>query len=374
MASIRRCDRHKFDKRQKQCYNKHVAKKKGGNEILMKKDDKASISLKKVISISIILLFVMGIGVMAASSKLNNVKIILSDGYEMDVLTSKTKISEILDENHIIMLPNEKVIPGLDEEIPDNKTIKIAKNSLATSENNKTESEELTMDMVLNNYNSVTEKVIKEQVTIAYETETKDLSTGDGPKEEKVVQNGVDGVKEVSYKVKYVNGEEKEKVQISENITQNPVNCIKEIRNKKVATTTSRSSSSLNTATVQTSAESTPSVTSNKSSLASKVEGLTPKVTTLNTSAYCAASCGGNTKTACGATASPWYTVAAGKGYAIGTIIYIPYFADQPNGGWFVVQDRGGAISNNRLDVYMSSYSQCTSFGRRNLECYIYEF
>lgn len=374
MASIRRCDRHKFDKRQKQCYNKHVAKKKGGNEILMKKDDKASISLKKVISISIILLFVMGIGVMAASSKLNNVKIILSDGYEMDVLTSKTKISEILDENHIIMLPNEKVIPGLDEEIPDNKTIKIAKNSLATSENNKTESEELTMDMVLNNYNSVTEKVIKEQVTIAYETETKDLSTGDGPKEEKVVQNGVDGVKEVSYKVKYVNGEEKEKVQISENITQNPVNCIKEIRNKKVATTTSRSSSSLNTATVQASTENTPSVTNNKSSLASKVEGLTPKVTTLNTSAYCAASCGGNTKTACGATASPWYTVAAGKGYAIGTIIYIPYFADQPNGGWFVVQDRGGAISNNRLDVYMSSYSQCTSFGRRNLECYIYEF
>lgn len=340
----------------------------------MKKDDKASISLKKVISISIILLFVMGIGVMAASSKLNNVKIILSDGYEMDVLTSKTKISEILDENHIIMLPNEKVIPGLDEEIPDNKTIKIAKNSFATSENNKTESEELTMDTVLNNYNSVTEKVIKEQVTIAYETETKDLSTGDGPKEEKVVQNGVDGVKEVSYKVKYVNGEEKEKVQISENITQNPVNCIKEIRNKKVATTTSRSSSSINTASVQASSENTPSITNNKSSLASKVEGLTPKVTTLNTSAYCAASCGGNTKTACGATASPWYTVAAGKGYAIGTIIYIPYFADQPNGGWFVVQDRGGAISNNRLDVYMSSYSQCTSFGRRNLECYIYEF
>ena len=63
----------------------------------MKKDDKASISLKKVISISIILLFVMGIGVMAASSKLNNVKIILSDGYEMDVLTSKTKISDNFD-------------------------------------------------------------------------------------------------------------------------------------------------------------------------------------------------------------------------------------------------------------------------------------
>lgn len=339
----------------------------------MKKDDKASISLKKVISISIILLFVMGIGVMAASSKLNSVKIILSNGYEMDVLTSKTKVSEILDENHIILLPNETVIPGVDEEISDNKTIKITTNSTTTSDNTEVVSEELSMESVLSNYDSVTEKVIKEQVTIAYETETKDLSTGDGQKEEKIVQNGVDGVKEVSYKVKYLNGEETEKVQISEIVIQEPVNCVKEITNKEVATITSRSSSSVSTNTVSTSA-STESTTSSNSSLASKVSGMTPKVTTLNASAYCAASCGGNTKTASGATASAWYTVAAGKGYAIGTIIYIPYFANEPNGGWFVVQDRGGAISNNKLDIFMSSYSECTSFGRRNLECYIYEF
>ena len=331
----------------------------------MKKDDKASISLKKVISISIILLFIMGIGVMAASSKLNNVKIILSDGYELDVLTSKAKVSEILDENHIILLPTENVIPELDEEISDNKTIRITKNA-RDSKSSDVVSEELSMEKVLADYNSVTEKIVKEQVTIPYETETKDFSTNSGEKEEKVVQNGVDGVKEISYKIKYLNGQETEKVQISENIVQNPVNCIKEIRNKKVVQVTSRSSSSVPT--------SAPEVSKSNSSLASKVEGITPKVTTLNTSAYCAASCGGNTRTACGATASPWYTVAAGKGYAIGTIIYIPYFANQPNGGWFVVQDRGGAITNNKLDVYMSSYSECTNFGRRNLECYIYEF
>lgn len=331
----------------------------------MKKDDKASISLKKVISISIILLFIMGIGVMAASSKLNNIKIILSDGYEIDVLTSKTKVSEILDENHIILLPTENVIPGLDEEISDNKTIRITKNG-KNSKETEVVSEELSMEKVLADYNSVTEKIVKEQVTIPYETETKDLSTGSGEKEEKIVQNGVDGVKEISYKVKYLNGQETEKVQISENVIQNPVNCVKEIRNKKVAQVTSRSSSSIST--------SAPNVSNSGSSLASKVEGMTPKVTALNTSAYCAASCGGNTKTACGATARSWYTVAAGKGYAIGTIIYIPYFANQPNGGWFVVQDRGGAITNNKLDVYMSSYSECTNFGRRNLECYIYEF
>lgn len=56
----------------------------------------------------------------------------------------------------------------------------------------------------------------------------------------------------------------------------------------------------------------------------------------------------------------------------MGTIIYIPYFANKPNGGWFVVQDRGGAITNNKIDVYMSTYNECVSFGRRNLECYIY--
>ena len=106
-----------------------------------------------------------------------------------------------------------------------------------------------------------------------------------------------------------------------------------------------------------------------------KVEGKTPLVKTFNTSAYCSCSkcCGKSTgKTASGAYASSWYTLAAGKSYPIGTIIYIPYFKNQPNGGWFVVQDRGGAISNNRLDVYMGTHSQALQFGRRSLECYVY--
>ena len=71
--------------------------------------------------------------------------------------------------------------------------------------------------------------------------------------------------------------------------------------------------------------------------------------------------------------AQSWYTVAAGKGYPIGTVIYIPYFKDKPNGGWFVVQDRGSAISNSKIDIYMDSYNDCKKFGRRNLECYIYK-
>ena len=98
-------------------------------------------------------------------------------------------------------------------------------------------------------------------------------------------------------------------------------------------------------------------------------------VKVMNVSAYCSCkSCCGKTNgiTSSGNKAQAWYTVAAGSGYPIGTRIYIPYFKDQPNGGWFVVQDRGGAISNGKLDIYMNSHSEALSFGRKNLECYIY--
>ena len=64
---------------------------KGGGNLFMNRDDKASISLKKLISVSVILLFVMGIAVMAASTKITNAKIILADGYEVNVLTSNIR-------------------------------------------------------------------------------------------------------------------------------------------------------------------------------------------------------------------------------------------------------------------------------------------
>lgn len=332
----------------------------------MKKDDKASISLKKVIGISLIIIFLAGIGVMATNTKLNNVKIILSNGYEMNVLTSKTKISEILDENHIILLPDEKSTPDGEAELSSNKTIRISKTEEKVQELAAEETKDLTAQELLQNYDSIVEKIITEQVSIPYETITKDVSTGTGTKQDKVVQNGEDGIKEITYKVKYRNEEEIEKVEISAKVIKEPVNKIVEVRTKQVTTRSQ----------VGRTAETNPATTAS-TSLAKKVQGITPTVKTLNASAYTASTCGkapgsaGYGRTASGAMASPWYTVAAGSGYKLGTVIYIPYFANKPNGGWFVVQDRGGAISNNKIDVYMGSYSECISFGRRNLECYI---
>ncbi|MEF2619847.1 MAG: G5 domain-containing protein [Clostridia bacterium] len=334
----------------------------------MKNDEKASISLKRIIAISIIFLFLTGIAVVAGNVKLNNVKIILSSGYEMNVLTAKTKVSEILDENHIIILGDEKVIPDLEEELSSNNTIKIFKNTdeeieiateIESSANVKTED-------LLKNYEQIVEKIVTEEVKIPYETITKDVSTGSSAKQDKIIQYGVDGLKRVTYKIKYQNNIEIEKTEISSEIIKEPIDKIVEIRTKQI---TSRSSNFREAST-------NPALTAS-TTLAKRVEGITPKVATFNTSAYCPCmSCCGKTNgiTASGAPASEWYTLAAGSVYPIGTVIYIPYFKDKPNGGWFVVQDRGGAISSDRLDIFYDSHSAALQFGRRYLECYVYEF
>ena len=339
----------------------------------MKNTERASISLKKVICISIVILFLMGIGVMATNKKINNVKIILSNGYEMSVLTSKINVSEILAEKHIVLLDDEKTIPEEKSEIPSNKTIRIVKTENNKDEVKAKEEKVYTTEELLQKYDSIIEKIVKEQVTIPFETITKDVSSGTGTKQDSVVQEGEDGIKEITYKVKYVNDVEVEKNEISSEIIKEPVNKIIEVRTKQVVTT--RSTDARETSTVATS---NPAQNSG-SSLAQSVQGITPRVATLNASAYTASTCDkspsdpGYGITASGARATGWYTVAAGSGYSLGTVIYIPYFSNMPNGGWFVVQDRGGAISNNRIDVYMDTYDECISFGRRNLECYIYE-
>ena len=75
--------------------------------------------------------------------------------------------------------------------------------------------------------------------------------------------------------------------------------------------------------------------------------------------------------TASGNHVQDWYTVAAGPGIPFGTRVYIPYFADYPNGGVFVVQDRGGAIGDYNIDVYVNDKATALNFGRQSLEVQI---
>lgn len=208
----------------------------------MKKAKKAQFPIRKIIGICLILLFVMGVGAMASNAKINNVKIILSNGYIMNITTSKTKVSEILDENHIILLPEESVIPNKDSEISDNKTIKISKDETQTIEVGEASevSSNITVDSLLEAYNSIVEKIETVQEIIPYETITKDVSNNDSNKRETVIQSGKDGLREVTYKVKYQNDVEIERTEIASNIIEEPVNKIIEVR-KNVTNRSTRS-------------------------------------------------------------------------------------------------------------------------------------
>ena len=203
----------------------------------MKNDDKASISLKKIVCISIILIFLLGVGVMAGNVKVNNVKIVLSSGYEMDVVTTKTSVKEILDENHIVLLEDEKVTPDTSENLSDNNTIIISKeNEVVEVSENVEKSSDVTTEEILDNYSKITEKIVVEKETIPYETITKDVTTGSGTKQDRVVQEGKNGIREVTYKIKYQNGKEIEKTKIDSKVVKEPVDKIIEIRTRQITT------------------------------------------------------------------------------------------------------------------------------------------
>ena len=86
------------------------------------------------------------------------------------------------------------------------------------------------MDDLLKNYAPITEKIIVEQIEIPFETITKEATgTGDQTRNQ-VIQKGVNGLKEITYKVKYQNDVEIEKIVLSEVVVKEPVNKIVQVQ------------------------------------------------------------------------------------------------------------------------------------------------
>ena len=305
----------------------------------MKREEKASISIMKIICISIILILVSGIGVLAVNTQLKDVKIILQNGYEMTALTSKSTVSEILEENNIILEENQKTIPSLDSEISQGQEIKITDKSYNEVKIAQISEEgaETTLDQLLENYAPITEKIVVEQVTIPFETVTKNSATTTKNTTNKVLQEGQDGLKEVTYKIKYQNNVEIEKTLLSEVVVKEPVNKI-----VQVTKVTTRSSTLPRTNTASTTTSGT---------------------TRYKVTAYCSCSkcCGkSNGRTASGTQATAGRTVAASSKFAFGTKLNI-------GGHIYTVEDRGGAINGNRIDIYVSSHAEALQWGVRYL-------
>lgn len=76
----------------------------------------------------------------------------------------------------------------------------------------------------------------------------------------------------------------------------------------------------------------------------------------------CAKCCGKSTgKTASGTIATAGRTVAMPSSYSFGTKIEIQGM------GTYIVEDRGGAIKGNRIDIFFSNHQKALDFGRRTV-------
>ena len=307
----------------------------------MKKEEKASISIMKIICISIILILISGIGVMAVNTNLKDIKIVLQNGYELTALTSKSTVSEILEENNIVLDENQKTIPEANEEVTAGAVIKIVDKSYNEVQIAKVSEEgvQTTLEDLLNNYAPITEKVVTEQVEIPYETVTKNSAGTSTNTTNKVLQQGKNGLKEVTYKIKYQNDVEIEKTQLSEKVITEPVNKIVQV-NKVTSRSGTTTRAAAATAATTTSGTQVYKIT-----------------------AYCSCSkcCGKATgRTAMGTKATAGRTVAASGKFAFGTKLNI-------NGHVYTVEDRGGAINGNKIDIYVNSHAEALAWGVRYL-------
>jgi 3D (Asp-Asp-Asp) domain-containing protein len=307
----------------------------------MKREERASLSIMKIICVAIILVLISGIGVMAVNTNLKDVKIVLQNGYELTVLTAKTTVSEVLAENNITLDETEKTVPDSNEEISSGTIIKIVDKSYSEIQIAKVSEEgvQTTLEDLLNSYAPITEKIVTEQVVIPYETITKNTAGTSENTTNKIIQNGKDGIKEITYKIKYQNDIEIEKIQLSETIIQEPVSKIVQVN--KVTT---RSATTTRT---------TPSTTT--------VAGATGEIYKITAYCSCAKCCGKtNGITAMGTQATAGRTVAASSKFALGTKVNI-------NGHTYTVEDRGGAITGNKIDIYVNSHAEALAWGVRYL-------
>lgn len=292
---------------------------------------------KKIVFICLIFISILGISVLAGNVKLNNVNIKFSNNQEITVLTSKTKVADILKENHIVLEEDETVTPGLEENITNTNTIKISIKGKEPSKVAENVITQIDKEQLLEDYTNIVEKIETVIEVIPFSTVTKDVSNGSATTRNAIIQQGKNGEKKVTYKVTYKDEVEIFREELSSEVIKEPVDKIVQVQTK--STITSRGSYS-------------------------RASGVSGQSGVYKVTAYCACmQCCGKTNgiTASGAKATANHTIAAPSTFAFGTKVVI-------NGVTYTVEDRGGAIQGNRIDIYMNSHAEALAWGVRYVE------
>ncbi|HZK34802.1 MAG TPA: ubiquitin-like domain-containing protein [Bacillota bacterium] len=251
---------------------------------------------------------------------------VMADGQVKTVHLTEGNVQEVLDLAGVKVREQDVVNFSLDEQVMPNDVVKVTR---------------------------IDEDTIVETEGIPYKVITRqnnDLEEGVN----QVVQEGEQGVLERKISIVYEDGVEVSRSIVGETVTR-------EAEDRIVDKGTARFVS-----------------------IASRGRARYSQVQTMEATAYTAGpSCTGKRpgdsgygRTASGAMVQPYHTIAASN-IPFGARVYIPelvkYWGDRgvTIDGIFVVQDRGGAIKGNKIDIYMEELSQTRNWGRRNVTMYI---
>ena len=174
---------------------------------------------------------------------------------------------------------------------------------------------------------------------------------------------GADGVKQVSYTEKLVNGVSQGKTVTDEEIIKTAVNATKTVGTKKAAAAVKTSASVKSVSTLTPSSAIELDKNGNPVNYKSKI--------TARATAYTYT--GNNCST--GVAPQPGYIAVNPNYIPYGTKMYIKTADGSVIYGYAVAADTGGFIKRHPtgVDLFMTSESACRSFGVRNVEIYILE-
>lgn len=305
------------------------------------------------------------------------------DGYRVEIETYDNSVEELLNRYEITLGPGDEITPALDESLQDNTEIKIVRAMPVTVEADGEKTVlhvtkgtveemlekagvELRKDDLVNyslsdsvkpydhiKVTRIDQEVLVEKEAIPYQIVTKkneDLDEG----VTKVVQEGQQGELERKLLVTYQDGVEIQRKLVSEEVTKDPVDRVVEKGTAKRVKTSRGDYVRYSKVRKMVATAYTAGYESTGKRPGDKYYGVTSS----------------------GRKAKPFHTIAAPPDIPIGTKVYIPelvqFWAKRgvSISGIFTVEDRGGAVKGNIIDIFMEDVGTTRSWGRRSVTVY----
>lgn len=248
---------------------------------------------------------------------------IIAGGNKLNIFTNKPTVGEVLQEQQIVLGDTDKLNLDPTQKVTNNLEIKISK---------------------------LREEIVTEKEIMAFKVSEK-LTTTVSRGSKRIIKEGQDGQRQVTYRLLYEDNELVSKEQVNEKILVKPKNAVVEVGVE-------------------------PQVTVSRAG-----ELRYTREFYMNASAYTAGYEStrkrpgdyGYGRTATGMTAQRGVVAVDPRVIPLGSKLYIESVDGYPSYGYAVAADVGGAIKGNKIDLFYENLSDALHFGRRSVKVYVLE-